>query len=163
LVRPVIHSTKHYVQITLSTAATVTRNVEVLATAVEGTAANLALEVVEGTLIKAIYLEIWAIGGSSDEFFTAVVLKLPGGLGAPSFTNMTDLNSYPNKKNILYTTQGLASNDGIAMPLPLFKGWIKIPRGKQRMGLGDTISFIIASRGADKITYCGFATYKEYS
>ncbi len=163
MVRPMVHSIKHYHQITLSTVGTGTRNTETLAVAVARQDANTSNEVTEGASIKAVFFEMWAIGSVSDQFFTAVVLKNPGGSTVPSFTQMTNLYAYPDKKNIFYTTQGLASNDGIAQPLVLFKGWIKIPKSKQRFGLGDGLNFVIASRGSATITYCGFATYKEYS
>ncbi len=163
MVRPMVHSTKHFAQITLSTVTTGTRNNETLVTAVESTVANLPNEVSEGSTVKAIFFELWTIGSVSDQFFTAIVAKLPGGLGNPSFTNLTNLFTWENKKNIFYTTQGLASNDGIAQPMAMYKGWIKIPKSKQRFGLGDKLMFHIASRGSATITYCGFATYKEYS
>ncbi len=160
--RAPIHSEKHYRQITLSTATTGTRNVEDLATAVSGESTT-SITVQEGALVKAIYVELWVIGSSADQFFTAVLLKLEGGFASPSFTNLTNLHAYTNKKNILYTTQGLAPNDGVGQPVPLLRSFIKIPKGKQRMGLGDKWSLAIASRGDATITYCGFATYKEYT
>ncbi len=163
MVRPMVHSTKHYVQTTLSTASTGTRNVETYVDAVAVVDLNTGNEVKEGSSVKAIFLEMWAIGSVSDQFFTMVVCKLPSGLGSPIFSNMTDLNGWDGKKNIFYTTQGLASNDGLGDPMPLFRGWIKIPKSKQRMGLGDKIIMSIASRGSANITYCGFVTYKEYS
>ncbi len=163
MVRPVVHSTKHYHQITLSTVLTVARNNEILASAVALQDANTSNEVVEGAIIKAVYFEMWLIGGSADEFFTCIISKNPSGHGPPSFTEMTQLFTWDNKKNILFTAQGLASNDGVGNPIPVYRGWIKIPKSKQRFGLGDSLAFTIASRGADKITYCGFATYKEYT
>ncbi len=106
---------------------------------------------------------MWTIGSSSDQFFTAVIAKLPSGLGNIANGDMVDLFNYENKKNIFYTTQGLASNDGIAGPHNLFKGWIKIPKGKQRFGLGDRLQFALASRGSADIKWCGLALFKEYS
>ncbi len=76
---------------------------------------------------------------------------------------MTALGTFDNKKNILYTTQGLAPNDGVGQPVAVIRQWFKIPKSKQRFGLGDKIRLAIASRGDGVITYCGFATYKEYS
>ncbi len=159
--RPVVHTTKHYRQITLSTATTGTRNSEVLASAVQSTTANLSTEIEEGALVKAIYIELWMIGSVSDQFFTVILDKVTGGASAATFTQLTDLFTYPNKKNVLYTTQGLASNDGIAAPIPIIRQWFKIPKGKQRFGLGDTLILSIASRGSATLTYCGFAIYKE--
>ncbi len=163
MVRPMVHSNKHFVQITLSTVLTLARNAETLVNAVGRQDANVGSEVVEGSTVKAVYLELWTIGTTADQFHTFIIVKLPGGLGNPTFTEMTDLYTWDNKKNILFTSQALSSNDGITLPLPLFKGWIKIPKSKQRFGLGDTLSFLIASRGDANIKYCGFATYKEYS
>ncbi len=120
-------------------------------------------EVEEGASVKALYLEIWAIGSVSNQFFTAILAKFPSGTNNPTIAEIAALGNWDNKKNILYTTQGLASNDGIAAPIPIIRQWFKIPKGKQRMGLGDRIRLIIASRGSDDIIFCGFATYKEYT
>ncbi len=161
--RPIVHSVKHYVQMTLSTVGTLTRNTQVLVQAEESTAANLGFEIEEGAIVKAVYIELWVIGSVSNQFFTIILDKSTGGAAAATFTQMTDLFTYPNKKNILYTTQGLASNDGIAAPIPVIRQWFKIPKGKQRFGLKDKLILSIASRGSDEIIFCGFATYKEYS
>jgi len=163
LVRPMVHSRKHYVQNTLATIGTGAKVRLNYVTSVEDTAANLANEVAEGSTVKAIYVELWAIGATLDQFFTAVVIKIPGGGTTPSLTDMANLNAMPNKKNVFYTTQGLASNDGVGNPIPLLRAWVKIPKSKQRMGLGDIIEFVIMSRGSDDIKICGFATYKEYT
>ncbi len=72
-----------------------------------------------------------------------------------------NLGAYPNKKNILYTTQGILAdaNDG-GPTIPLIRGWIKIPKGKQRMGLDDRIVVNITAVGALRL--CGISTFKEY-
>ncbi len=161
--RPVIHSTKHYVQISLTTVATGTVNITNLVLGVPVADKNSVFEVEEGATVKAIYLELWAIGSVSDQFFTAILGKFPSNAPAPSLADMAALGDWDNKKNILYTTQGLASNDGIAGPIPIIRQWFKIPKGKSRMGINDAIKFVLASRGDATITICGFATYKEYT
>ncbi len=161
--RPVIHSVKHYQQITLSTAATVTRNTEELVKSVVVTDANLAREVQEGAIVKAIYVELWIIGDTLDQFFTIALSKDVSGITALTFAQMTDLNAWSNKKNILYTTQGLASNDGVGNPIAIIRQWFKVPKSKQRFGLGDAVRLSIASRGDGAIKYCGFATFKSYT
>jgi len=161
--RPIIQSKKHYVQLTLTTITTGAINHMQIIVATAPTLNNLANEIEEGAIVKAVYLEMWGIGSVTNQFFTAVVVKLPGGQNPPAAADFAALNAYDNKKNILFTTQGLASNDGIAGPYPLFKGWIKIPKGKQRFGLGDQLRWSIMSRGSDDIIVCGFATYKEYT
>jgi len=161
--RPIIHSQKHYVQMTLSTALTVQRNTETLCQAVAHTDKDATQEIIEGAAVKAIYVELWVIGTTADQFFTITLAKVQGEQTVMTFTEMTALGNYSGKKNILYTTQGLASNDGIAAPIPVIRQWFKIPKSKQRFGLNDKIVLSIASRGDASLTYCGFATYKEYT
>ncbi len=163
MVRAQVHSTKHVIQVTLTTAGTGATVGVNLANAVNRTTANLAEEVEEGCTIKAVYLEMWLIGDSLDEFFTFILTKLVGGQANVLNADMTNLFAYDNKKNVLFTSQGLASNDGVSGPVAIHRGWIKIPKGKQRFGLGDRIQFAVASRGAGGIKFCGMAIYKEYT
>ncbi len=158
-----IHSTKHYVQITRSTAATVARNSEDLILSVEGTVANAVDEVVEGAIVKAIYIELWLQDAGAGGSFVVSVAKYPSGIGAMTFANSNSLGTYSNKKNILYVTQGLTSNDGITGPINLIRTWFKIPKSKQRFGLEDKIRLTITNNGPQDLFYCGFATYKEYT
>ncbi len=73
------------------------------------------------------------------------------------------IGDYDNKKNILYVTQGLAPANS-TFQLNLVKGWFKIPKSKQRFGLGDKLQFFIRNNNAtDDQNFCGFATYKEYT
>ncbi len=159
--RPIIHSKKHYVQTSLSTVTTGAETGTIVALSVETPTAVTHVE--EGSSVKAIFWEIWVIGSVSAQFFTIIFAKYPGGVNDATITEMAALSDWDNKKNILYCTQGLASNDGIAAPIPIFRDWIKIPKGKQRMGLGDSFKFQVASRGSDDIIHCGFNTFKEYS
>jgi len=161
--KQIIHSQKHYVQLTLSPVTTGVSLSTLVVSAVEGTTANLVNEVIEGAIVKAVYVEIWAIGSVSDQFFTAILEKTPAGSAAATVAQMAALGTYANKKNVLYTTQGLASNDGIAAPIAIIRQWFKIPKGKQRFGLGDNLRFNLSSRGDATITICGFFTYKEYT
>ncbi len=159
--RPIIHSVKHYVQKTLTTVTTGVTNSELIVSGVESTTANLVNEVPVGSIVKSVFIEMWAIGSVSNQFFTAILEKTPAGSAPATSAQMAALGTYANKKNILYTTQGLASNDGIAAPIPIVRQWFKIPKGKQRFGLGDNLRFNLISRGSDDIIICGFMTYKE--
>ncbi len=160
-----IHSVKHYVQITRSTVATVTRNIEDIILSVEGTVANAVDEVAEGSTIKAVFFELWMLAGGNDNSHVVIVAKnLSGGATAPNFSQMNSLGTYLNKKNILFTHQGLSPNDGAGdHPMNVLRGWIKIPKSKQRFGLGDELNIVIANNGLNDLFYCGFATYKEYT
>ncbi len=148
---------------TLSTVTTGAINNFKLLQGVESTAANLGDEVPEGAVVKAVFIELWVIGSVSNQFFTITFTKQPAGAANMSPAQSADLFTYANKKNIMYTTQGLASNDGIAAPIPIIRQWFKIPKGKQRMGLTDKLMLNIHSRGSDDIIFCGFALYKELS
>ncbi len=161
--RPVIHSQKHYVQFSRSTVTTVTAETEDLVLGVEGTTANAVDEVIEGALVKAIYIELWVIDAGAGGSIVVTLTKTPASLGGPTFTQSNGLGIYANKKNILFTHQGLTPNDGIAEPRLVMRGWYKIPKSKQRIGLGDGVRLVIANNGPQDLFYCGFATYKEYT
>ncbi len=89
-----------------------------------------------------------------------IVWKKTGDSSDPSTTDMAALGDWDNKKNILHTFMGLLNDDG-SVATPIFKGWIKIPKGKQRQGLGDALKMSIFAPTTDW-TICGFFTYKEY-
>ncbi len=158
-----IHSQKHYVQISRSQTATVAVNSEQLIASVESTVANAVDEVAEGSIVKAVYVELWLLDTANDGSNIVVLLKSPISNAGPSFTQMNALGTYVNKKNILFTHQGLSSNNGVGNPIVVMSGWFKIPKSKQRFGLGDKLLLMIANNGLNDLEYCGFATYKEYS
>ncbi len=162
--RPIIKSTKHYVQMSLSSVAVTARNNESLIKAVQIQNKDLVDEVVEGAIVKAIYIELWLLDTGNDGSNIVVLAKHPqGGIGL-SFTDMNALGPYDNKKNILFTHQGLSSNDGVGNPIMVMRAWYKIPKSKQRFGLGDNLVLTIANNNAGStMNYCGFATYKEYT
>ena len=163
MVRPVVHSVKHYIQFPIDQISTASRQAIVLATAVGGTLANLSTEVVEGTIIKAVYVELWLENTGNLGESIVVLCKDTNSLTGPTFAQMADLFNYVNKKNILFTHQGLTSNDGVAQPTNVLRGWIKIPKSKQRFGLGDRLMLSISNTSSQDLNRCGFATYKEYS
>ncbi len=162
MVRPMVHSTKHYVQQSIGTSVPGTETHTVIAEGVAVANKNLVHEVEEGTSIKAIYLELWLrSAATAAASFTFLFCKLPSGTNNPSTAEMAAIGDWNNKKNVLYTTQGLV-NDVDSTALNIYRGWIKIPKGKQRMGLGDNISWHLSAVG-QSINFCGFTTYKEYT
>jgi len=160
--RPPINSNKHYVQMSRSEVMTGALNVEVLIEARQLQSVLGTDEVVEGAVIKAVYVELWILSELDDQHFIINVQKSPDDTFA-TFADMTALGNYHNKKNVLYTTMGLAPSDNQAGPVPIIRQWIKIPKSKQRFGLGDRLHLNVASQGSASIFYCGFATYKEYT
>jgi len=162
--RPPIHSKKHYVQLDQSTIAQSVNLNTTVASAIEGAPAT-PTHVREGALVKAVWIEVWLVNISASTIgsFTAGFLKNPGNSNPILAADAAALHDYNNKKNIFYATQGLAPTTDSGLML-LFKGWIKIPKGKQRMGLGDTLQFFVRNNNATAldIEVCGLFTYKEY-
>ncbi len=160
-----IHSIKHYVHQTndfVSSGSILSQDV---VHAVVAPATGNAEDVTEGAIVKAVYLERWILNsGATDTFctFTLMVEKMPGNGTPITAAQMLNLGAYPNKKNILYTTQGaLASAVDGAQGVPVIRNWVLIPKGKQRMGLDDEIVVTIHALGSVQI--CGITTYKEYT
>jgi len=163
MVRPVVHSIKHYVQLPISQITTGVREVLPIARAMERSDVNTASEIAEGSIIKACYFEMWLQNeGTLGEFIMTITKDIEDATG-PTFTEQAALFSYTNKKNVLYTTQGLTSNDGVSGPVNIIRGWIKIPKSKQRFGLGDKINMNISNVSSNDLVRCGFALFKEYS
>ncbi len=163
MVRAMVHSKKHVVQLTFSTATGGATTIFTAFRAVERTVANASTEVMEGSTVKAVYVELWAVATAVDQFHTIILSKLPGGVGNITNANMAALDSYNNKKNVFYTSQGLTPQESTQGPLAVLRGWIKIPKTKQRFGLGDALQLAVASRGASDINFCGLFVFKEYS
>ncbi len=162
MVRPMVHSEKHYRQNSLFalTAGTDTDLPIISAVAVaDKTASN---EIEEGSSVKAVYIEMWVSTNTDNTTGTFVIIveKIPAGANPPTVANMALLNDYANKKNILYTTQGL-NNPKNGVAIPALKFWLKIPKGKQRFGLGDKLVMTIFSQ-TGTLQACGFQIYKEY-
>ncbi len=158
--RPVIITEKHILQRSLFTiAGGAITNVNI-ATAVADPAAASVTDVREGSKISAVYVEFWVQTDDAALGASVVTLeKLPSATPAMIAADSAALNSYPNKKNILYTQQGLSPNN-VTYPMVVIKGWFKIPKGKQRFGLGDRLFLNILAQ-ANGLNVCGVAVYKE--
>ncbi len=163
--RAPIHSKKHIVQIsqgTVGQTAIVTTNL-VLSQEASSTTPD-AIE--EGAIVKACFVEFWVSQDSASVVgsYTIVLFKRPGGSASISSANMAALHDFSQKKNILFTAQGLLTpNDG--GQVPVLRQWYKIPKGKQRFGLGDRLQLVIRNNNATAIdiNFCGLAVFKEYS
>ncbi len=160
--RAVIQSRKHIVQLALDTIASTARNIRPIATAVEGVHTT-SITVSEGATIKAVYVELWILGaGATVGAFTVILYKLPGVGIDPTTADMAALHDWDNKKNILYTSQGITPETN-GFPMGVLKQWIKIPKGKQRFGLNDKLALSVRNNITDDMNSCGLAIYKEYT
>ncbi len=159
--RPVIQAEKHYVQHPTFSLAASSIVQKTVATAVQVLNKDATHEVEEGSIIKAIYFEFWALsGGGGPNFAVSTIEKISSDGPDQTLANSLNLGAYLNKKNIFYTFQGLIPPSA-ANPIPVIRQWLRIPKGKQRMGLGDKI-VINFTADADTKSVCGFTTYKEY-
>ncbi len=155
---------KHYVQTSLTTVTGNSILPVQLVKAENPANVDAVFDVVEGAIVKAVYVEYWLrAGGTSPGTAIVTIEKLPGAAAA----NMTvgesaALGTYKNKKNILYTQMGLV-NDQDADAVNSIKGWIKIPKSKQRFGLSDDLFVNVHANTTVDILLCGFCTYKEYT
>ncbi len=160
-----IMSVKHYAHLTNGTQGTGTIARFELVTAAVAPATGNATDVQEGSHVKALYVEMWVAGdgaSGSDTQYLIAIEKRPSNLAVMTFAESLNLGAYHNKKNILFTAQAFsgAMVDGYPA-VPVIRGWIKIPKGKQRMGALDRITLNIQTNGAS-LRRCGFVTFKEY-
>ncbi len=162
--KPTVNSSKHYIPLTNSELASAgVLEFDIVEGKTIGNAFAATADVREGSLVKAIFVELWCAGAGAsgtDTQFVAVVLKMPSNSPSMTSTNLLNLQSYGNKKNILYTTQGVLRGLDV-QAVPIIRQWFKIPKGKQRIGLGDKFQLYLTTVGTG-LNRCGFCTYKEY-
>ena len=159
MVRPTVNSEKHIVQIGFNNAPIGSVRTQPLILA--KTTPSSSTDVRVGATVKAIYVEMWFQGeGMASGTSIAILEKLESGLADVTTADMLLLNNYGNKKNIFWTHQGLSSDQN-TNAVPVIRGWVKIPKGKQRFGLDDAFKLQIQAQ-VDGVNICGLAIFKEY-
>ncbi len=163
--RAPIHSKKHIVQISQGTVGQALHFNAVLVDS-EETPSTVPSVIEEGAIVKACYVELWLSQDSASTVgsYTVVLYKDPGSSNSLNAADGLALHDYSNKKNILFTAQGLLTpNDG--GQVPVLRQWYKIPKGKQRFGLGDRLMLYMRNNNLTAIdqNHCGLAIYKEYT
>ncbi len=160
--RPMVHSRKHMPQYTQSEVGLNSTVNQLFITAVQDATETLATNVHVGDTIKAVYVEIWILGNTSQPAtITAMIEKVPSGGSPATNTEMGQLHTYHNKHNILETHQGFIG-DANTNPIPVYRGWIKIPKGKQRFALGERMYLNIRSI-TSVVEFCGQIIFKSYN
>ncbi len=154
---------KHIVQNTNATVASGAVLYLELVQAVAQTAVTNQADVVEGSLVKAIYIEQWlhsiqAAGASTQQNF--IIEKVPAGATPATASNLLNMMAYLNKKNVFFSSQG-NMGDLNQMSIPIHRGWLSIPKGKQRFGLGDRLMVSFTATGSS-ISICGMSIFKEW-
>ncbi len=160
-----INTVKHYVHRANTDTASAGIANTVLINAVVAPAVGTAADVKEGAIVKAIYVEMWLQGSGATDTptqFDFAIYKAPAGIAAFTATELLNIGGIANKKNILFFSQGVigAGIDG-NQSIPVHRGWLLIPKGKQRFGLGDRMFLSMTTTGTS-CQNCGFATFKEY-
>ncbi len=156
--RPRINTEKHYVQASLGAVAS--GAIVPLTIAVGAAVPVLQTDVREGAIISAIYIEMWLTSDDAAAGTAIVTLEKRSGSMVPmTVAQSAALGTYINKKNVLHTQMGLLGPN-TQYPMAVVKGWFRIPKGKQRMGLTDI--FVLNLHGqSNGLAFCGFFTYKE--
>ncbi len=159
MVKPTINSKKHVFQTTIATAAMGAKSAIVVADSIAVPVSGN--DVLEGCLIKSVYFEYWLTGDdAAQSSFVVSIEKYNSTQTAMTYAQSIGLDVYANKKNILWTSMGLAPPN-TQNPLNVIRQWVNIPKGKQRFGLGDRFAFNFSGI-SDGINICGFAIFKEY-
>ncbi len=157
---PVINSIKHFIQTPATGIASgASLGTSLIATVAKGAARAATTSVEEGCIIKAIYVEWWVKADNPNFTVNCAIVKLPSGAVGPTFTDLNNMQAYINKKNVFEFHQGLAPSGD--QTLAMFRHWIKIPKGKQRFGLGDSLKVFTSFSGSAG-DVCGVTIYKEY-
>lgn len=125
-----------------------------------------------GSKVSSFYLSFFAIaeGGEIANEVPLVdwyVIHNPGSAWAATFDTANlptpgATGSHKNKRHIFHEEKGLAGGgDASLAGVPMvFKGVIRIPRGRQRVGEGDTIQLCVRANFATKV--CAKTVYKHY-
>lgn len=156
-----IQSVKHIINVTPSTVGLATLAQLQLALGTLVGDVDASSEVPVGAKIAAVYLELWVTSDDAAQGSVTVNLeKTSNQMTAMTYANSIALDSYLNKKNVFYVTQGLTPPN-VQSGIPFVRQWVKIPKGKQRFGLGDKLALNVSgiSNGA---VYCGVIIYKYY-
>ncbi len=162
MVRPVINSEKHIVQFPVTQVIAGAIGGQTIVQGTDDINPVVASDVAVGTVVKAVYLELWIMGGGAQPgSMNVIVEKRPSSSPIPTVADMNALNTYDNKKNIFEQHQGLVG-DSNTNPTPFYRGWIAIPKGKQRIGRGDLIGFILNFQ-VETTEFCGIAIFKAYN
>ncbi len=152
-----INSRKNIIDDTLLGVTAATVSATNIATAVDDYT-GAAATVPTGATIKGVYLFVQIIPTLGTANVDWYFWKNTGGDLTPAVPGATSGN--PNRRHILHEEKGIPGNAGDgAYPLT-FKGVIKIPRGRQRMGEGDVLQ--VRLRGADIYNACVKCIYKFY-
>jgi len=157
--RPRVNTEKHYHQDSLfavAAGAITPRRIMEATAAPDGTSQEIRV----GAVVTAVYVEMWLTGDDTVQGSAILALeKISTSQTNMSAANIAALHLYANKKNVFHVFMGLMPPN-TQNPVAAVRGWFKIPKSKQRFGLGDKLVLNIFGQ-SDGLAGCGFYTYKE--
>jgi len=126
-------------------------------------------QVITGSNVHAIYLNLQAIavGGSARPNFFMCIFKNPGGNLAALGFDPRAMGSNDNKRFVFHQEMKMLNEPTTgqtSIPVTIFNGVIKIPKGYQRMGPNDKISIniVMGNNSLIDADWCLEAHYKEF-
>ncbi len=167
-----INSTKHIVDTSTIIPAVTNTTLQTSINAVDNPVLANTNNVRAGSKISSIFYSIFVYseGGEVANEVPLVdfyFIKSPGSawitFGAGTLPTPGATGAHLNKRQILHEEKGLAGGEDASLTgVPMvFKGVIRIPRGKQRFGQADLFLVNIRTNFASKV--CCKAIYKEYN
>ncbi len=158
-----INSRKNIVQNVAIIAAAGTSTTRIVNSVETMPALAQAAQVVTGSIVNTVYLEVWMYGNAVagvNSPVTWYLCKNPGNnltMPDPALAGTDD-----NKRWIYAMGKGLLGNSGNGQPGYLIRGWFSIPRRMRRMGFDDEIQLLIKNDTANDINLCTLMIYKWY-
>ncbi len=154
-----INSLKHVIDVQGGLVAAA-QTVVPLADATENAVSTVAIQVDQGSEVSSIFLnvQVAATGTAALANVYMALMKNPGNnIPAPQ-ANLIGVSD--NRKHILHQEMIMTEKNTTAIPRTLFKGVIKIPRSKKRMGIDDQIVLLLFAPGVN-FDFCIQCIYKE--
>ncbi len=110
--------------------------------------------------VNAIFLNVQVAATSTAALANVYmyVAKNPGNAITMPQANVVGKSN--DRKHVLHQEMIMTEKNTTAIPRTLFKGVIRIPRGKQRFGIEDRLSIFLLSPGTT-YDYCIQCIYKE--
>jgi len=138
-----------------------TRQIIILAEAVDAPVLANTAEVETSSVINSIFLKVECYATS-----TAALANCYMYIGKNPGNNLNTVNgnvvgSSDIKKFVIHQEMVMLEKNTTGLPRILFKGVIKLPRGYRRMGTADQIQCVLYSPGVT-VDFCVEAIYKEY-
>ncbi len=134
---------------------------EILVDATDAPVAATNPQEIENTSsINAVFLNVQVAATSTAALANVYmyVAKNPG--NNLTMPNANAVGKSDNRRHVLHQEMIMTEKNTTAIPRTLFKGVIKIPRGKQRFGVDDRLSIFLLSPGTT-YDYCIQCIYKE--